>query len=293
MTPPYTDQYFTNSSGLQQHYRLYAAEKAGAETLLCMPGLTRNARDFEPVADLLGGRITIIAVNQRGRGLSDYDPDPTRYAPQTYVEDMFSLLDHLELDQVHIFGTSLGGLMGMIMQGMKPSILKSAIINDIGCEIEEAGLERIKSYVGGTPAPLSGWDKAVSVTRAIAADVYPDYTDDQWSAFARRLFTEMDDGQVRLDYDPDISVNFKNASETAAPDLWPLWPAMHTVPTLILRGETSDILSAATLERMCEGHSGCTGVTIPRVAHTPDLYEAESQAAILAFADNYYNSAHV
>ena len=156
----YSDEYFINPDGLRQHYRDYNITPDGAPAILCMPGLTRNAKDFEYIADHLKGRCRLICVEQRGRGLSQWDPDPSRYSPVTYVADMKALLTHLGLEEIITLGTSLGGLMSIMMNAAYPGLIKAAIINDIGPEIDPKGIERIKSYVGlGTPPET--WAEAI------------------------------------------------------------------------------------------------------------------------------------
>lgn len=274
----YSDAYFTNRDGLKLHYRDYHIAPTGAPTVLCMPGLTRNAKDFGYLANHLAHRCRMICAEQRGRGLSDYDPDPGRYSPATYVDDMFELLDHLGLTSVYVVGTSLGGLMTMMMQAMRPGIFKAAIINDIGPEVDPAGIARITSYVGkGTPPET--WDQAVSATKAANANVYPHFKDADWREFTELLYAEKD-GKPVAAYDPAIRNNFTQKTDQAAPDLWPVFAAMHSIPLLVLRGETSDILSADTLVRMQSEHPNCTAVTVPRIGHVPQMREPEVLAAI-------------
>lgn len=280
-TARFTDEYFTNGDGLRQHYRDYNTAGPDAPVVLCMPGLTRNARDFEEIAAHMADRCRVIAVEQRGRGLSDWDPDPARYLPITYVGDMLTLIDTLGLKDVIAFGTSLGGLMTMILQALKPGVWRAAIINDIGPEIDKNGIERIKSFVGKTTAPAS-WEEAVATTRRLGTPMFPNFTDAQWVAMAHKLYADVD-GKPVIQYDPDISKNFEGQPDQAAPDLWPVFTAMKSLPMLVLRGELSDILSAATLEKMASGHPDLTAVTIPGVGHAPMLWEQESYDAVDAF----------
>ena len=282
----YDDVYFTNADGLQQHYRLYDRAGGGAPTVLCLPGLTRNARDFAHVADQLAGRCRMVLVEQRGRGLSAWDPQPERYAPPAYVADMFALLDHLGLDSVHVIATSLGGLMTMLMQAARPGVIKTAVINDIGPHIEAAGIEKIKGYVGGG-APRRTWDEAVAAVKTIAGDVYPDFDADQWMAFTKRLYTEKD-GSIVLDYDPALANNFRQDTDNAAPELWPVFEPMKTVPTLVTRGALSDILSADTLDKMQAEHPDLAALTLPRIGHAPILDEPEVVAALEDWAARHY-----
>lgn len=274
----YRDEYFTNRDGLKLHYRDFNRAPAGAPVVLCMPGLTRNARDFGYIADHLAPRCRLICVEQRGRGQSDYDPDPTRYSPATYVEDMFELLDALKLTSVYAIGTSLGGLMAMMMQATRPGVFKGVVINDIGPEIDPKGIERITSYVGkGTPP--QNWEEAVTATKFANANVYPDFEDADWLEFTHLLYDEIE-GKPVAAYDPAIRNNFTQNSDQSAPDLWPIFEAMHSIPLLVLRGEHSDILSHETLIRMAQEHPNCITVTVPKIGHVPLMREPEVQTAI-------------
>lgn len=274
----YQDCFFTNTDGLKQHYRDYNTAPEGAPVVLCMPGLTRNPKDFSDIADHLADRCRIIAIANRGRGKSDYDTDPSRYMPMTYVADVMALLKHLGIDQVIAIGTSLGGLMTILMGALHPGTLKAAVINDIGPEVDPVGIARIKSYVGkGTPPET--WDDAVAGVKRANAGVYPDFSEDDWRWYTENLYEDVG-GKPVVQYDPAISQNFENADDQSAPDLWPFFKAMHTVPTVVLRGELSDILSAATLTRMADEHPDLTPVTVPNLGHVPLMREPECKATI-------------
>lgn len=274
----YIDGYFTNPDGLKQHYRDYNSAPAGAPVVLCMPGLTRNAKDFGYIADHLKNRCRLICVEQRGRGLSQWDPDPSRYSPVTYVDDMMTLLAHLGLREIITIGTSLGGLMTIMMNAMHPGIIKAAVINDIGPEIDPKGIDRIKSYVG-IGAPPATWDEAVAAVKSANPGVYPNFTDQEWVDFTHMLYTD-EGGTPVAQYDPAIRKNFDDQDDQSAPDLWPLFTLMHSVPTVVLRGGLSDILAADTLERMQAEHPDLVAVTVPDVGHVPLMREKIVQDAI-------------
>lgn len=274
----YRDDYFTNPDGLRQHYRDYNTAPRGAPVVLCMAGLTRNAKDFQYIANHLADRCRLICVDQRGRGLSEWDPDPSRYSPVTYVGDMMALLGHLGLDQIITIGTSLGGLMTIMMNAMHPGVIKAAVINDIGPEIDPAGIARIKSYVGvGTPPET--WDQAYAAVKAANPNVYPNFTNDDWEDFTRLLFAD-DGGKPVAQYDPAIRKNFDANDDQAAPVLWPVFKMMHSIPMVVLRGALSDILAAPTLERMAAEHPDLVAVTVPDVGHVPLMKEAMVHKAI-------------
>ncbi len=170
-----------------------------------MHGLTRNSADFEDICNELADDYRLIVVDQRGRGLSDNDPNPANYNPLVYVQDMFLLLDKLELSSVILFGTSMGGMMAMMMAAMKPDMVEAIIINDIGPEIAEKGLDRLKKYVG-KQFPVSNWEEAAKQTAAINGIAFPDATNEDWLKFAKRLYHEDDNGRPVIACDPNIAI---------------------------------------------------------------------------------------
>jgi pimeloyl-ACP methyl ester carboxylesterase len=281
----YRDGYFTNPDGLQQHYRDYNTAGDDAPVVLCMPGLTRNARDFEDIAAHLADRCRVICAEQRGRGDSDWDPQPSRYLPVTYVADMIALLDHLRVRQVIAIGTSLGGLMTLLIQALHPGRLQAAVINDIGPEIDPKGIERIKSYVG-KGSPPQDWDEVIASVKTANSGVYPHFSEEDWAWFARKLYGDRDGRPAAL-YDPAISQNFENDDSQSAPDLWPVFAASHSIPMVVLRGELSDILMASTLERMAQEHPDLVPVIVPGLGHVPLMRERKVQAAIDALVARF------
>lgn len=274
----YEDRYWQSADGLKLHYRDYPGDPA-RPPILCLPGLTRNARDFEAVADRLAGDWRVLAVDLRGRGDSDYAKDPASYAPPTYVDDVLALLDELALPRVVSFGTSLGGIVTMLLAARAPDRLAGALFNDVGPAIEPAGLARIRTYVG-KPSVFPTWIHAARAVQDANADVYPDYDLDDWLIMAKRLYYVNNSGRIVLDYDMKLGEPFREPGGEAAPDLWPTLAALAGRPVLVVRGALSDILSAATADRMVATLPGSELVTIERVGHTPTLAEPAAVAAI-------------
>ncbi len=282
----FEDRFFTNADGLRLHYRDYAPAQGGGALapVLCLHGLTRNVRDFEDIAPQIAaaGR-RVIVVEQRGRGQSDYDPQPERYVPPVYAADMIGLLDELGFERVVILGTSLGGLMGMLISAQNPHRIAGLILNDIGPEIETEGLDRIRAYVGPQVSAPADWAEAGARMRALHQIAYPTQTGDAfWETFARRVYVDAPETGLRLDYDPALAGPVKEG-DSANPDLWPLMDAFASIPTLVLRGAVSDILSKATVARMKELKSDLRAVDVPDVGHAPDLSEPAARAAIEDF----------
>ena len=183
-------RYASACGRLELFARDYAGPAASeAPALLLMHGLTRNSADFEPLAahlaGSLGGRYRLIVPDQRGRGRSASDPEPANYRPDVYAQDMFALLDHLRIEVAGLIGTSMGGLMAMVMAAMQPERVRAAVLNDIGPELAPEGLQRIARYVGPSE-PFAGWDEAAARCASINAEAFPGFAQEQWLAFARR-----------------------------------------------------------------------------------------------------------
>ncbi|QVM83485.1 alpha/beta fold hydrolase [Novosphingobium decolorationis] len=268
--------------------RDYPAARPDAPVLLLMHGLTRNSADFAPVAAYLAGEYRLIVPDQRGRGLSQWDPDPAQYRPDIYCADMFALLDGLGIEDCGVIGTSMGGLMALVMQAMRPGFARAMVFNDIGPVLEAEGLTRIQGYVG-PGGPMADWNAAAARCRAINSSAFPDFGQADWMAFARRTCVENPDGTVSFAYDPEISKGVSGEDATVVPpDLWPLWDALDAIPVLVIRGAISDLLSAATVAEMASRHSGpYEAVEVPRVGHAPILDEAPARAAITAFCKEH------
>lgn len=286
----YRDVFYPAPDGLMLYARDYGDPGQGQDQgqpgrppILCLPGLTRNSRDFAGLAEHLAPAHRVVVAEQRGRGRSAYDPDPARYQPMTYVGDMAALLDHLGIGRAIVIGTSLGGIMAMIMTATMPERIAAAVINDVGPVIDPGGLERIKSYVGKL-APPRDWAEAETQTRMINAGIFPDFSDSEWRTFTRGLYREDDQGVPVADYDPLIAVGVAQGT-AAPPDLWPLFETLKAVPTLAIRGEHSDLLSGKTFAEMQRRHPAMIAVTIPNRGHAPTLTEPASIAVIDAFLD--------
>ena len=267
---------------------LFARDYSGdGPPVLMMHGLTRNSADFSPLAAHLGGRYRLIVPDQRGRGLSQSDPDPANYRPDIYAADMFALLASLGVERPAMVGTSMGGLIAMVMNAMQPGSFPAIVFNDVGPVLDPAGLARISSYVGGG-APLASWDEAAQACAAINADAFPDFGEADWQAWAQRTCRKLPDGRVEFAYDPAISQGFADADDAPQVDLWPLWAMLGETPVLAVRGGLSDLLTADTVQEMKARHSGpFASVTVPGRGHAPLLDEPEAVAAITAFLGEY------
>ena len=275
----YSDGYWQSRDDLRLHYRDHAGGDSGRPPILCFAGLTRNARDYEHVAARLAPEWRVVTVDFRGRGESAYARDPMSYVPLTYLQDVEALLDTLKIDRFVAFGTSLGGIVTMLLASVERSRIAGALLNDVGPEIAEAGLARIRGYVG-----KNNWHPTwLHAARALAesnADVYPGYALEDWLAMAKRLYRLNSAGRVVLDYDMKIAEPFRVPGNEAGPDMWRTLDALAGRPVLVVRGERSDILSPATAEAMMLRLGGRAELAVvPDVGHAPTLDEPAAVAA--------------
>jgi pimeloyl-ACP methyl ester carboxylesterase len=275
----YSTGEWTSADGLKLHYRDYPGGEPGRPPILCIPGLTRNCRDFEPLADAFAGAWRVLCADLRGRGKSDYARDSSSYQPLQYVADILALLDQREIERVVAIGTSLGGIVIMLLALMAPQRLAGVVLNDVGPEIEAAGLARIRGYVGqGRSFPT--WMHAARGLREQAGPAHPGFAIGDWLRLAKRLMAVGPGGRIAFDYDMKIAEPFQTAEGTAPVDMWPAFRVLAGRPALAIRGEFSDILSSATLERMGAENAELETCAVPRTGHAPTLEEPEAQAAI-------------
>jgi len=278
----YEDIYYRVPDGLTLYARDYRGPHDDAPVVLCMHGLTRNSRDFEPLAPLLAQTHRVLVPEQRGRGNSEYDSDLQRYQPQTYVGDMMFLLESQGITRCAAVGTSMGGLMAMGMNALTPTLFSHVVLNDIGPVVAEAGLNRIKQYVGSV-SEFDNWEQAIEYARTVNGAAFPNSTEQDWRWFAQRICSERD-GKVVLDYDVNLSTPMKADDTAAVPlDLWPLFDAMAGISVLLIRGGISDLLDTETVTAMHKRHPGLEYLEVPEVGHAPILNEAGVSEAIAEF----------
>jgi pimeloyl-ACP methyl ester carboxylesterase len=275
------ERYYTSSDGLRLFYREYPAATPGRLPVLCLPGLTRNSRDFDHVARQLQPTRTVLCADLRGRGRSQHDPHWLNYHPGTYLADIAQLLLDAGVTRCILLGTSLGGILSMFLTATQPALVAAVILNDIGPEVAPEGLARIAGYVGKSTPPVT-WSEAAATVRATYQAALPGLNDAQWLDYARRTYTDVD-GVPKLDMDPRIGDAVRNAPAVAAPDLWMPYAALRAVPTLAIRGVMSDVLSQPTFDRMLRDKPDLQRVVVANRGHAPLLDEPECVAAIDAF----------
>lgn len=271
--PSFLHRFVRAEDGLRLHVADHPGARADAPVLLCLPGLTRNGRDFARLAERLAAQgYRVLCPDQRGRGLSDRDPDPANYQPPRYVADMAWLLDRLGVHQITVIGTSLGGMMGVMLAAWQPARVRGVVLNDVGAVLEPAGLARIAGYVGRQPA-VGTLQEAIDLTRAANEAVFPDWRDADWRDMVLATWRG-EGGQWVPDYDPAIAQGLANGS--AAPPLWPLFDAVKELPMLLLRGALSDLLSRETVAAMQARLPTLQAVEVPLRGHAPTLDEASA-----------------
>lgn len=279
------DHVFESTDGLRLYCRVFEAERATGLPVLCLPGLTRNSRDFHSLAQHLRPRRRVMTADLRGRGRSDWDPDPSHYQLPTYAADVWSLLDSLDEERVVIVGTSLGALIGMVLAASAPRRIAGVVLNDAGPEIDPKGLKRIAGYAGKLP-PVASWNEAAAQARQVYGAALPDLRDAEWLQYARCGYRETAAGVPVPDMDPAIARAFDLPASPPV-DMWPLYARITGVPLLVIRGALSDLLSAGTVARMLREKPDLEHIEVPNRGHTPLLNEPECLAAIDAFLDRH------
>jgi pimeloyl-ACP methyl ester carboxylesterase len=281
--PSCVSRFVTAPDGLRLHMRDYGDRMSALTPVVCLPGLTRPAGDFHALAlELANQGRRVLAIDYRGRGLSDWDKDWTRY--DIYVEsaDIQAMLIAAGIARAIIVGTSRGGLHAMALSAMKPILIKAAVLNDIGPIIENAGLVRIRGYVGKLPQPAS-YPQAVDMLKHLFGGQFTNVAEEDWETYARLTFPETD-GKLTPCYDPALLKTLESLDlEAPLPVLWPQFDGLRDVPVMAIRGGNSDLLSVATHEAMVARRPGCEALTVPGQGHAPLLLDAPTIGAIARF----------
>jgi pimeloyl-ACP methyl ester carboxylesterase len=279
------DIHFSARDGLRLYARHYPATGAARRRpVLCLPGLSRNSRDFHWLATALSapGEASreVYTLDSRGRGLSEHDRDWKNYALLVELNDALDFMTMKGLHGAAVVGTSRGGIIAMLMAVLRPSAIAAAVLNDIGPVIEPEGLSRIFAYVGRMPVP-SDWDEAARVVYDMNRRHFPGVAPEDWLEQARAWFNERD-GLPTLGYDPNISKAF-SLMDGPTPELWPQFAALARVPVLAIRGEHSDILSAKTLDEMRARHPRLDTFVVRGQGHAPLLRDSPTISTIANF----------
>lgn len=274
--------FFKSTDGLNVYYRDFGSQNDGTP-VICLPGLTRNSRDFEDLAPYLANRRRVLTVDFRGRGYSDYDPNWQNYNPLTYVADVWTLLDLLHINRIIVVGTSLGGLCAMVMAAQHSERVAGVVMNDIGPEIDPVGLARIQEYAGRLP-PVQSWEEAATQVRDIYGHWLRGLGDDDFMRLARRGYREIENEIPRLDMDANIGRAVREVGPQKG-DPWQLYSALRDIPVTLLWGTLSDILTAGIIDKMKAAKPDLTVTPVANRGHVPLLDEAECLSAIDALIE--------
>ncbi len=278
--------FYRSHDDLRLYARKYGSDGLPGRPLLCLAGLTRNGRDFHSLATALAQNPVqpraVYCLDYRGRGRSEWDQDWRNYSAYTELLDVVSFLTLRGLDNIAIAGTSRGGIAAMMLAVMRPAAIGCAILNDIGPVIQTAGLARIMGYAGKIPVPRD-WDEANAIVREMYRRQFTALGDGEWAVFASQLFNE-ENGRPAAAYDPMVG---KALSEVdiakPVPTMWEHFESLLKKPLMVLRGENSDILSAATVREMQERHPDMTPVLVRNEGHAPLLNDRFTQRLIADF----------
>ena len=278
--------FITAPDGLRLHARCYGRASAPGTPVVCLPGLARTSADFDVLATALSRDgphpRRVIALDYRGRGLSQYDRDPANYSLPVELADVLAVATALETLPAIFIGTSRGGILTMLLAAVRPSAIAGAVLNDIGPVIEPQGLMRIKSYVGKLPQPRT-FEEGGDILRRLFHSQFPRLGPDDWLATARRMFKE-ENGRLVTTYDPKLATTLKGIDlEQQIPALWKEFDALANVPVMVVRGANSDILSATTVDSMQARHPALERLQVPDQGHAPLLADIDTIGRIAAF----------
>ncbi len=279
--PPHLDGWFWSHDNLRLHYREWpaAAENRARPALLCLPGLTRTAADFEALASHFAGSWRIIAPDLRGRGESAWPRDSLTYVPLTYLLDLGRLIEAAQIHRFIVIGSSVGGQLAMQLTTGHRAAMAGAVLNDIGPVLEADGLARLRANVGRSANWLT-WVHAARDLQARNSNIYPRWTLTDWLAHAHRLCRLSSTGRIVFDYDPRIAEPLRLPGADAGVNLWAAFKSLTGLPVLSLRGALSDVFAADTQAQMAARLPDFVVATVPGVGHAPTLTEPAAIAAI-------------
>lgn len=288
MEPSYRDFFYRSSDGLKLHARVYGDVIAGQAPVVCLPGLTRNARDFHHLALFLSQQHQpqrqIVAFDYRGRGASASDPDWKNYTILVEAQDVVRGLEALGIAGAAFIGTSRGGLIIHVLAAMRPEMLQCAVLNDIGPVIEAGGLAQIRTYLSRA-TPLATFADATAHQRSVHGAAFTALTDEDWERMTRAIYRD-EGGRPVADFDPALLRTLDNFEPAKpVPTLWPQFDELRTVPLLVIRGENSQLLAASTVEAMAKRHQNMQDLTIAGQGHPPMLETGGLPEQIAAFLD--------
>ncbi|MDH7794610.1 MULTISPECIES: alpha/beta hydrolase [unclassified Beijerinckia] len=280
-------RFYTARDGLRLHMLDFGPRLTSAIPVVCLPGLARTGQDFERLALALADGAAakprrVLALDYRGRGASDRDPTWQNYDLRIENDDILDTLAAAGIDRAIFIGTSRGGLHIMLIAAMRPALLHAAVLNDIGPVIETKGLARLRGYIGKLPQPRH-WSDTVDIAKSLMSAQFTDMSDADWEAFARLTFEEKN-GKLRARYDSALFRTLESIDlEKPLPTAWPQFEGLRDIPTLVLRGANSDLLSAETVAEMQKRHPRCQAHVVDNQGHAPLLLDAPTIARLARF----------
>jgi len=281
MTDVYEERYCTAADGLRLYFRDYAGP-SDKLPVVCLPGLTRNSRDFAALAATLSQERRVVCPDLRGRGKSDYDPEWRHYHPVQYVTDTWALLDELAMDRAALIGTSLGGWMAMLMSYQQAGRIVAVVMNDIGPEANPQGIARVTAGAGRL-------DKVTTIADAITQVkmhyeiAYPDWNDEQWRSYTETTYRKTDDGGFDLNFDRNIGHAVREGVSGLTIEPWDMFDSLRDVPAMVIHGELSDILTEDIVLKMQRRKPDLQVASVKNRGHAPLLNEKEAVDAIATF----------
>lgn len=286
MSQSFCDVYCQSADGLKLHAKIIGQD-SGALPVLCLPGLTRTTDDFDDIARAIATNGAtprrVVAIDYRGRGLSDYDPDPAKYTVPIELGDVLAVATSQGISRAILLGTSRGGLISMALAAVQPQLLAGVILNDIGPALEIDGLMKIKGYIANPP-PRTTWDEAARGLKELFASVFPSLTDAEWMAWARRAFREKAGGGLERTYDLKISHTLDGVDPSnPLPQVWELFDKLADVPLMLVHGGLSDLLSPQGVKDMVARRPDIDLVEVPDQGHAPLLADRPTVDRIVAF----------
>jgi pimeloyl-ACP methyl ester carboxylesterase len=281
----YQECFAETADGLRLYYRDYSHASARIP-VLCLPGLTRNSRDFEALAGRISENRRVISPDLRGRGKSQYDPDWSNYHPGKYAADLWTLLDTLQLEEVIVVGTSLGGWLAMLLNHQRPGRVAGAVMNDIGPEADPTGIARVVAMAGRLDT-VTSLEEAIEQAKSVYSIAYPDWNEEQWRVYTEATYRVIDDGRFDLNFDRNIGHAAREGVSGLDVDPWAMFDDLAGVPTLLIHGVLSDILTEPIIDRMRQRKPDLQVVSVRDRGHAPLLDEQEAVDAITTFLESF------
>ncbi len=278
---PYRERFVRSMDGLALYFRDYGPVPSPAAPLLCLPGLTRNSKDFHDLALRYAGERRVICPDYRGRGRSDHDPHWRNYSVRTSMGDVLQILTATNIHEVVMIGTSMGGIIAMVLAAVQPRTLAGVVLNDVGPDINLAGLKQIVEWVA-VDRPQPDLESAARFIKQNASEIGV-RSDEGWLKLARNTYAEGPDGKLHFDYDLALVrplAELVAAGQASPVDLWPFFRALRRIPVLLIRGERSTILRRETVKAMAEAKPDLICVEVAGAGHVPMLDEPEALDAI-------------